>query len=110
MRKILAGAVIGAMLVVAGAADAAPKLRRYKVVTADGGQSVVEGTRISVEGVYVLVWIGRRLDTAICAPKYVTELPAEPATPEPEPEPEPAPEGLPVPLDPRSSSAPTVAL
>ena len=103
MRRLFAALVVATL--VAGPAAAEPKLKRYKVVTADGGESLVAGTRISVQGVFVLIWIGRTLDTVVTAPKYVTEIPEG----TPEPEPAPAPEGLPMPLDPRTH-APTVAL
>lgn len=98
MRRIFAGLLVGLLMV--GTVGAEPRLRRYKVVTGDGGTSVIEGTRISIEGNFVLVWIGRRLDTAVFAPKYVTELPPEvkvvPESPVDEPEPSlPAPSEVP---------------
>lgn len=71
-------------------------VRRYKVVSSDGGQSILEGESIRTRGVYVEIILNGRVDTIVCAPKYVTELP-------PEEKKEPAPDPVPT-LDPNPAA------
>ena len=77
---------LAAALLLPTPAQAKPKMHRYKVVTSDGGQSIVEGTSMRTKGVFVEILIGKVVDTVVTAPKYVTQLPDV----DPEPEKKPA--------------------
>ena len=90
MRRLL---VVAALLACAAPAGAWPwghkTVRRYKVVSADGGQSILEGESIRTRGFYVEIILHGRVDTIVCGPKYVTELPPEKTEPAVAPESKP---------------------
>ena len=54
-----------------------PVVHQYKIVTQDGGTSVMAGTSIRSNGFCVDIMLNGRVDTIVCNPKYITELPPE---------------------------------
>lgn len=76
MRAALV-ALLCLALVAPAAAWPRAKVHRYKVVTGDGGTSVLSGTKIRTRGFCVEVILNGRVDTIACGIKYITELPDE---------------------------------
>jgi hypothetical protein len=91
-RRAVTAVVLTAAISAAPACAMKPRVYRYKIVSGDGGESVLYGERIQVRGACVELLLRGRVDTIMCGIRYITELPeaAEPA-PEPEVEPEPDP-------------------
>ena len=90
--KRLLIAIVAAACALAATAYTPPPLKdlpvhRYKVVTGDGGESILRGTSIRAgSGLCPEIILNGRVDTIVCAPRYITELPDEPDSPPPAPE------------------------
>lgn len=85
MRRLAVATILLACAAPAGAWPWGHKVHRYKIVSGDGGESVLPGESIRTRGLCVELLLHGRVDTIVCGPKYVTELPDREVEAEPPP-------------------------